>query len=438
MANIKAFKALRYNTEKIDNLSLVTAPPYDIISEDEQKDYYESNPYNVIRLEYGNTYPTDNEADNRYTRSAEFLKQWIDSGILKKDDTDAIYLYQQKFTVNNVETTCRGFIGLVELEEFSKGVVLPHEETLSKAKTDRFNLMDKTHCNFSQIYCLYLDQERSLRSIIDGVCQRKCDICFTAKDGVEQSLWIITDNNIIEKIRENFANKQLFIADGHHRYETALNFRNKLRQENPNWSKDNLFNYVMMLLVDMDDEGLVVFPTHRMVKGLNSFNEVSLISTLKDNFEINRIIVEKDINILSDTAEKDLNSIKDKNAFILYCGGDYYYRLRLKDLSVMQDYLPDKSEAYKGLDVSVLHTLILEKIMGIDKENMANQKNLIYTRDTKEAFEMVYNNECQCSFILKSTKVHEIKDVSLAEEKMPQKSTYFYPKAITGLVMNKF
>lgn len=437
MAKIIPFKGLRYDIDKVGGLEKVVTPPYDIISPEQQKAYYDKHTNSVIRLEYGAQYETDSEHDNRYTRAAAFLRSWMDDGILKHEDKECLYLYEQKFAFLGQEMTYRGFMTLTQLEEFSKGVVLPHEETLSKAKTDRLNLMTATHANFSPIYCLYMDEEGSIRSIIEQITENAADISFTAEDGISQNIWIVRDDKIIDAVQKGFANKQLFIADGHHRYETALNFRNKMRSENPEWKESDLFNYVMMMLVDMDDPGLVVFPTHRLVNNV-SIDEVTAVSLLKDDFDIDKIIVDSKTSVLCEAITKDLVALQEKKGFALYFGGEYYYRLRLRDTSVMQKYLPEKSEAYRNLDVTILHTLILDKIYGIDTENLANQKNLTYTRDPQEAVEAVRSGEQQCAFLLNATKVREIKDVSLAGEKMPQKSTYFYPKLVTGIIMNKF
>ncbi|MBZ4645550.1 MAG: hypothetical protein JG777_1039 [Clostridia bacterium] len=439
MAHIIPFKGLRYNNEMIKDLSLVTTPPYDVISPSAQENYYNMHPNNVIRLELGKEYAGDGQDNNKYTRAASYLNEWIASGILTFEASPALYLYEQVFTLKNgVIKSCKGIVALVELEEFSKGVILPHEETLSKAKTDRFNLMSTTYSNFSQIFSLYMDAEKKVTGLINRLSEEPPHISFKSADNIIQNLWIITNESVIAEIQEYFKDKQLFIADGHHRYETALNFRNKLREENPQYSKDDLFNYVMMMLVEMDDPGLVVFPTHRVVKDLEKFDEQVLIDQLKENFDVERIAQDhgtKELNIL---IEEELNARSNDKVFGLYTGKDYYYILTLKNIDVMAEILPNKSAAYRNLDVSILHTLILDRILGIDAENMANQKNLTYTRDSLEAVEWVRSGGFQCSFLLNATKVHEIKDVSLAKEKMPQKSTYFYPKVITGLVMNKF
>ncbi len=437
MAHIIPFKGMRFNTDKTGDLQLVTTPPYDIISPEEQEGFYQKHENSVIRLEFGKEFPEDTESNNRYTRAAQDLKSWIDQQVLIFEEKPAIYLYEEVFTLKNGETKAfKGFMTLVELEEFSKKIVLPHEETLSKAKTDRFNLMDATHANFSPIYCLYIDEKQKLSPIIRDIAAKKPDISFTAADGILQNLWIVIDEAVIQAVQAGFADRQLFIADGHHRYETALNFRNKLRAENPADGPDALYNYVMMLLVDMDDPGLVVFPTHRMLKDLAHFDEEQVLAALSDTFRAEKIMTGSDA--AADMEKALAAAPKSDKVFAFYTGKDYFYLLTLTDKQAMSAAISGKSDAYLGLDVTVLHTLILQKVFGIDMENMANQKNLVYTKQAEEAVSSVRGGGFQCAFLLNATKVREIKDVSLANEKMPQKSTYFYPKIITGLVMNKF
>lgn len=428
MATILPFQALRYNTDKISDLSKVMTPPYDIITPKQQREFYDISPYNVIRLEYGMEFSDDTPDNNRYTRAKQDLDKMMQEQILMQEDEPAIYIYEQIFSMpDGSKKSCKGIFSLVQLEEFDKKIVLPHEETLSKAKTDRFNLMKATNCNFSQIYCLYLDQKRTVNQILEEKMKQMANISFTAQDGIRQNLWIIKDRDTIALLEKSFADKQLFIADGHHRYETALNYRNYLRESGA--AADGLYNYVMMLLVDMEDDGLVVFPTHRMVKDFLGFDEKALLQSVEKYFTVSKI---DDLSLIETALQNE------QKAFSLYTGKDYFYLLVLRDYDAMRNRLPDKSPAYQGLDVSILHTLILEENFGIDPENMADQKNLVYTRDVSEAIEDVRNGKFQCSFILNATKVSEIKDISLANEKMPQKSTYFYPKVITGLVMNKF
>jgi len=415
---------MRYNTFLAGKIGELCCPPYDIISEEERLGYIAENEYNVIRLEL------PKEGEDVYKTAGEVLDMWRNTGVLVHEIKPAVYIYEEEFNAYNKRSSVKGIIVRVKVEEFSKGVILPHEFTLSKAKADRFNLMKATNCNFSQIYALYMDEEHTTLKTIDRLSDRKPDQKFTDSDHVTHKLWIITDEKVIEKLVNDFADRKLYIADGHHRYETALNYRNYCR-ENGISKEGDPQDYQMMYLVDMQHPGLVVFPTHRMVRDLESFDKDEVLKGCEEYFDITKFTSVGNIN-----SELAKQYKQGKKAFGFYCGKGEWYLLVLKDIKVMADVLPDLSEASQQLDVSVLHSLILEKTMGIDKENMANQINLTYTKFFEEAIMKVDKGEFQCSFILNPTRVTEIRDVAAAGEKMPQKSTYFYPKMITGMVMN--
>ena len=423
MAEVRPFKALRFNTEKAGDISELVCPPYDIISDEQRKGYIEKNSSNIIRLELP-------KGSDPYKEAGNTLDKWLADGILKQDDKDSLYIYEEEFDVNGIHAKFKGCILRVKLEEFSKGIVLPHEETLSKAKEDRFNLMKATNCNFSQIYSLYMDPEHNITNRLDKLSDCTPVNELTDNEGVTHRLWIVSDPEEIKAVCDEFADKKLYIADGHHRYETALNYRNYCHETGKGTGSEN---YVMMMLVDMEHPGLVVLPTHRIVRDLPSFDMDKLISCCGEYFDITQ---ESSIS----EAESKLKSLYDdgKKAFALYCGGKGYTLLVLKDTDILSQLLPGKSAATQGLDVTVLHTLILEKIFGIDAENMAKQINLTYVKQFEDAVESVSSGKAQCAFILNPTRVTEIRDVAAAGEKMPQKSTYFYPKRITGLVMNRF
>lgn len=418
MAEIKAFKGMRY-TSAAGDLNALVCPPYDIISDSQREKYVEENPCNIIRLEL------PKGGDERYKEAGKTLRDWLDKEILACDKEDSIYVYEMLFSANGVRNRLKGFVSLVKLVEFSDGIVLPHEETLSKAKEDRFNLMSETFCNFSQIYSLYMDEDGSVYSMIDGCSKGAPDMEVTDPDGTVHRMWKVSDSGVIKDVTEAFKDKKLYIADGHHRYETALNFHKKQGTESS--------GYIAMMLVNMENKGLVVFPTHRIVKNLENFNAEKVIEAYKPYFTISEAPGEERM-------QAALNQLYDegKKAFAMYTGYGKCYVMTLKDEGSVKRLLPEMSEAYCGLDVTVLHSLVLERILGIDKENMANQKNLTYTRSRQEALEAVDMDGADCSFILNPTKVSEIRDVAAAGEKMPQKSTYFYPKLITGLVMNNF
>lgn len=423
MAHIKPFSALRY-TEKAGNIKELACPPYDIISPAEREDLIKRNPCNMVRLEL----PT---GENPYEGAKNILDQWMRDEILKKDMDEGLYIYEEEFKtqVDKGDTKkLKGFICRVRIEDFASGVVLPHEETLSKAKEDRLNLMKATNCNFSQIYSLYMDEDKTTGRRLDNLTAATAPR-YEFDDGlVIHRLWVVNDKLSIQAICEDFADRKLYIADGHHRYETAINYRNYCRENNIYAPGSD---YVMMMLVEMSHPGLVVFPTHRLIRGVPAFDGEKLVASCGEYFETNKI---NGLQCMESVLEELYSD--GKKAFGFYDGGDSWTLLVLKDIEVMDGIMPDKSPASRGLDVSVLHNLVLERLLGIDKENMANQKNLTYTRSIDEAVESVKSGESQCAFILNPTRVEEIGAVASAGEKMPQKSTYFYPKIITGLAIN--
>ena len=424
MAYLKPFAALRYNTEKAGNIQELVCPPYDIISPQEREALLEKNPYNMVRLEL----PT---GEDPYAGAKGVLDSWLEKEILKRDMAQALYIYEEEFLdgVDHGETRkLKGFICRVRVEDFANGVVLPHEETLSKAKEDRLNLMKATNCNFSQIYSLYRDEEGVTGDRLERLTAAT-EPRYEFSDGlVTHRFWVVNDKLAIDAICQDFADRKLYIADGHHRYETAINYRNYCR-ENHIWAPGS--EYVMMMLVEMSHPGLVVFPTHRLVRDLADFNGEKLIQDCGEYFETQE---RQDLAAMEQVLRDQYD--RGEKAFGFYQGGESWTLLTLRDLSVMEKILPEKSPASRGLDVSVLHNLVLERLLGIDKENMANQKNLTYTRSLGEALGSVQKGESVCAFILNPTRVEEIGAVAAAGEKMPQKSTYFYPKIITGLVIN--
>lgn len=423
MARIKAFNGLRF-TKKAGDIEKLVCPPYDIISEKQRQEFLDANENNIIRLELP-------KGEDPYKEAGKTLASWLEDGILKTDDKPGVYVYEMQFVSGGKNYAVKGVICLVGLEDFSKGIILPHEETLSKAKEDRFNLMNATFCNFSQIYSLYMDEDNSTYSIIDRVSSGAPDVSVTDGDGVRHNLWCVYDEKEILLLVNKFADKKLYIADGHHRYETALRFSKTVREVGLVTDEDAKSDYVCMMLVNMENDGLVVLPTHRIVRDLESFDSGELISKCGQYFDVEKACCAR-------SAEEKITDLynQNKKAFAMYDGKDYYV-LTLKDLSVMDSVFENASEAYKGLDVNVLHSLVLERLLGIDKENMAKQINLTYTKIADEAIEAVDSKKANCAFLLNPTRVSEIRDVAAAGEKMPQKSTYFYPKLITGLVMNK-
>lgn len=438
MAKVIPFCGTRYNTEMFKNLDDVTAPPYDIISRQEQEELFNKNEHNIIRVDYAPECDGDSESDNRYTRSGAYLKKWIEEQALIRESKPAFYIYEQIFSLSDGKPahSLKGILSLVELREFADKVVLPHEETISKAKTDRLNLMRATGANTSPIYSLFLDEEEKIASLIEENSDGEPDITFMTSEQIMQNIWIIDDKKITAQITRLFEDKQIFIADGHHRYETALNYRKERHEAEGTPIGGADYDYVLMMLVSMTNSGLFVFPTHRMVRDIDRFDETMVIGFLTDAFTASKIyFTEGDYaSIITDR----LANTVDEKLFAMYTGENYYYLLKLKDFKYIDGEISDKSDAYKHLDVTILHKLILEKYFDIDEENMRNQKNLVYTREAADAVRAVQNGDYQCAFLINPTKLSEIREIALENEKMPQKSTYFWPKLVTGLVINKF
>ena len=419
MALIRPFNAMLYKIERNEELQSLCCPPYDIIPPELQEKLY-ALPHNAIHLELA-----EGEGMARYENAAKTLESWLSSGVLTDAGGDALYLYEEDFTVGGKKMYLRGLIARVKLEEYDKGVVLPHEETLSKAKQDRFDLMCATGCNFSQVYSMYMDDEHRIAPLIDSISDRPCSREFTDADGVTHRLWIEHDGAVCRAICEGFADKKLYIADGHHRYETALRYRDMLREKNGGDAGNA--EYVMMMLVDIDQHGLVVLPTHRMLIGLSDFDAEKALEKMADAFAFEKIEKEKIPDALAGTGTR----------FVFYTKKGAYL-LTLQDANVMYRYAPHKSAAYRSLDVAVLHQAILEPVFGIGKAEMAAGTNLRYTRSMEEALDAVDQGQAQCAFLINPTRVRQIRDVASAGEKMPQKSTYLYPKLTTGLVFNNF
>ncbi|MBO4452390.1 MAG: DUF1015 domain-containing protein [Clostridia bacterium] len=416
MAEIRPIYALHY-TEKAGNIADCVCPPYDIIPPSEREELIAKNEYNLVRLEL----PV---GEDRYAEAGKLLDKWLDEGILVQDERPSLFVYRELFSVNGKNYVLTGAVCRVKLCDFSEKVVLPHEETLKKAKADRFELMCATGCNFSSVYSLYND-DGSAAKVINAITAADPIYDFTDDEKVTHRVWKTGDESLINDFAKALADKQLFIADGHHRYETALNYRDHLiKTKGSAGDADS----IMMTVVAMDDPGLVVFPTHRMIVDM-PVNEKEVAKICGDRFDCRKAGVKG--------IEKLLAANSAGHIFALYTGGDECMVMRLKP-EAEGELIDGRSEAYSDLDVSVLHKYILEEALGIDKENMANQVNLRYTRSLDEALESVNGGKATAAFIINPTKVSQIKAVALAGDKMPQKSTYFYPKLKTGMIMNRF
>lgn len=439
MAKIAPFCGLRYNLQRIQNPAAVMAPPYDVISASLQENLYQRHPFNVVRLILGKTGPGDADNNNRYTRaSADFLA-WQQEGVLVRDREPSIYLYDQEFPMEGgVMVVRKGFIALTRLEDFSSGVVKPHEKTLAGPKADRLLLTKACGANFSPIFSLYSDPCCVLEALTRGLREQPADLAVTDDDGVQHRLWQVTDPGTIAKAQSLLDNKPLFIADGHHRYETALNYRDFQRERHPDFTGKELFNYVLMYFANMEDQGMQIFPTHRLIFNLVDFSLESFLQALQEDFEVTSFSLDpSDQQARSEARSRLKQQGEEGHALGLYAGGNIFYLLSLRDEHVMDRFFPQKTpNALKTLDVSILHRLVLEGLLGITIEAQEQQLNLKYVKGFDEAFELVQVGEFPLAFLMNPTRMIEVREVANAGEKMPQKSTYFYPKLLSGLVIN--
>jgi len=440
MAEVLPFRGILYNTQKIRDLSDVVTPPYDVISKPEQHDFYERHPQNIIRLILGKTTENDTVNNNYYTRASDFLKNWFSENILEQDTTPAFYLTSMDFSLENKIFTRYGIIALVALEPFKNGVIVPHESTFSNVKTERFGLMKSCHANFSPIFSLYSDSKNIIIDKLKGPALKQTPVIeFADYDGHRHRMWRITDLDSCRYVSNAMQEKRLFIADGHHRYETALDYRDWISSSNPDFNKDHPANYVMMYLNSMEDTGLVILPAHRMIKGLKSSIITSFINNAEDYFDILTIpFMDSDFERARAEFISILKSNASKNIIgVLMKGSMEFYLLTLKSGVMERMFSNELPEALRNLDVTVLTHLIFIEIFGFDNSNLDDESIITYSSSEKQAIEAAVSGKCDISFILNPTKIEQVRDIANKGLIMPRKSTYFYPKVITGLVMNK-
>jgi uncharacterized protein (DUF1015 family) len=439
MATITPFKGTVYNQAKAGSISSLVCPPYDIISPAEQQELYRKSPHNIVRLEYGLESPGDTPEDNRYTRAAALLEECFKTDVLRQSENPAIYVYEMEYPAGKATKKLRGLICLVRIEDYDSGIVKPHETTLSGPKTDRLNLLRACKASFSQIFSLFSDPRGTVSDVLAKAVRRP-DMEVKNSDGVTHRVWTLSDKNDIEVIVREVADKPLFIADGHHRYDTALNYRNERRKASGAVTGNEPYNYVAMYLARMEDPGLTILPAHRALFNLTDFHPRRFEDDLNLYFNIERIDFDKK------TEPKDLRTVLETMAhradhshvFGMRVKGEHsYYLLTLRNEADMDALLPNKSAAYRRLDVSILHHLVIDKLLGISMETHKLGLNIEYIKDADEADKRVHDGFAEIVFFMNPTKVNEVKEIASAGERMPQKATYFYPKLLTGLVVHK-
>lgn len=440
MAEIIPFRGILYNPRKIYNMADVVAPPFDIISDQEQFEYHESHPHNIIRLTLGKTHENDNSTNNRYTRAANCFNKWLSEHIMEFDKTPAFYLTTMEFPFENREVTRYGLIALVGLEPFEKGVVLPHEKTFSNVRSERLELMKACKANLSAIFSLYSDNKNQILSTLkDAIFNKTPDLYFIDYNSHKHRLWRITDKAVHRYVSEALKDKLIFIADGHHRYETALNYRDWLSTKRPDFNGDHPANYVMMCLCSMEDSGLIILPAHRMFNKVHASARGTLISKAAEYFDI---AVYPYTGTRSEEARNEfiaaLKSNNSKNCIGVFMKDrPELYLLTLKP-GVMERMFGDKlPEVLRNIDVTVLTRLILMELLGFDQARLDNEKLIAYSSIAEDAIDAVAAGRHDITFILNPTKIEQVRKIAEAGLIMPRKATYFFPKVITGQVLNK-
>ncbi len=431
MVDIVPFSGYLYNQEKTGPIDRVIAPPYDVITPDGQEKLYASSPFNVVRLILGRQSPEDTEQDNRYTRAAAVFSDWIANGVLTQDKTPAFYVYSQDYEFQGKQLSRMGFFARVKVEDFGAGNICPHEFTLAKAKKDRTKLLETCRANFSPIFGLFSDPEGLIDKKLETV-QRETPLAIVEDAQVKHRFWRLTDPKVIADIVNGFHGKKITIADGHHRYETALGYHKAHAGDVPDSA------HVMMFLTNLNSENMSIFPIHRVISCPEAFDGKEFLSRINEFFDVEPIAPEataEDISLLLKKSGAD----ESKISFVVYLGKNTAHLLKLKDPKNVLPFLqPDEPEDMQVLDVIQLHALVLRHLLHIDTKLTDHQQYMSYKVDMNAAMEMVESGEGDLAFFMNATKMDQVRRLAEKGIRLPQKATFFYPKLLSGLVINKF
>ena len=438
MAVIKPFRGVRYNPARFADMSGLVSQPYDRIGEALQQQYLSASPYNIARIIQGHLeddcLPELEDGPDRYTCARVYYYEWLREGVLIRDDQPALYAYEQSFPVGDRYYVRLGLIAALELAEYDEGIILPHERTHSGPKEDRLRLLSTLKVNTEQIFMLYPDPENRVNALIRRAIEGRepvVDVREIFENDVRQRMWVITDPAFIAALQAEMAPKRnLIIADGHHRYETALSYRNIQRAANPHLPADAALNYVGATLVSMDDPGLVILPTHREIRHFTAASPAEVLARARQYFTVEPVA---DL----ETCLSAVNAHPTGHAFGFYGGPEVgFHVLTLQDDDLVRRLIPDRrSTAWKSLALSILHRILLEQIAGVPAQGIEDKTMVRYHRDPRQPVENVDRGDGDFVFFVSATRIDEVKAVAAHGETMPQKSTDFYPKMIAGLAM---
>ena len=440
MALVAPFRGLHYNPAKVSNLTEVVTPPYDVIKPAEREIFAARNPYNMVRLILPQPLPGDDRLQNRYTRAAALFRQWQREEVLVRDPEPAFYYWETDFEIQGRQHTRKGLAALVRLEPLSGGAIKPHEQTFSAAKADRLELFKQARAHFSPIFSLYPDPEHRVLQALQGALPKAPLEDFDDTLGYHQRLYRVTDPGALQAAHQALADTTLFIADGHHRYETSLNYQKFLKQQYPQAPPTAAFNYTLMYLSNIFDPDLVILMAHRLLGGprVKHLDEAKVLGRLKEYFEIISLPTADEFGeAYEDFLQQTLaETPPGESAFILLGFGRKAWLLKMRP-GVRQNQLARQMHpALAQLDVAVLNYLIFEKILGLDAKALDDQDTFKYSSQLSEVVGAITQREARLAFILNPTRIEQVQEVASAGLTMPRKSTYFYPKVMTGLVMN--
>lgn len=417
MPEIKPFKGIRYNSEKIENLTDVITQPYDQITDRMEREYRNRSAYNFVRLVL-TKYAEGHDRQKEYADAKRFCDEWLKAEVFTQDTKNSMYPYWQEFAIGENTYQRKGFMCLVRLEELGKGNILPHEKTLSKPKADRLNLLRITQKDLEPVFLLYTDPKNVVNKALDKYCTQ--DPLIEVKDdkGVTHKLWRVDKATVINKVGNALQDSIFVIADGHHRYETAFNYRNEIEDID----EKHPANYKLITLVNIENPGLVILPTHRLIRNIEDFNLETFLKKTNEYFDIKKT----DRNtIVNDLKTGELGTFGFYSTITAYI-------LRLKSRDIMKKCLPDRSDEYQSLDVAVLHTLLIEDVLGVEPTKI--EDHVRYERGEEHTMRKVDSGEFQMALLMNPTRPEQVKEVAQRRERMPQKSTDFYPKLVSGLV----
>ena len=444
MAEIHPFQAYRYDASRVV-LHDVLTQPYDKITPSMQERYYQASPYNLITIERGRALSGDSREENVYTRAAQKVDEWIRQQILAQDAAPSIYVYSQIFLVPGTHTRRErtGFIALGRVVDYEARVIFRHERTLSAPKADRIELLRRTRVQTGQLFLLYDDPARKIDNLVEEAARKSAAIELIDEYEITHRLWPVSDPAFVQRIQNAMADKKLVIADGHHRYETALNYRNECRAQAGNTDPLAAHEFAMMTFINARSKGLTILPTHRLIESLPNFDFEQFRKGVAPLFDWYSYPFQNPEERVASFAEfrKDLEGQNHgRRAIGVYPGnvqpgGGAFYLFLLRQDADLETLLPDVSEAQRGLDVVLLHRLILERGLGITAEAVAAEKNVGYEREMAAAVETVDRGEAQVAFLLNPVRIQQVTDIALGCDVLPQKSTDFYPKLLSGVAM---